>query len=202
MAALTGVGMVKSSFASEGRQMTDDENSVKLDCRLSTSGPQELNVEYRLINSGTDIYVLDNILNRLDGSLGPDPRRAYTLIGDHSELVLLKGLLPVPEGVQVELPEVPYANFVNSKSSIGTSFAVPRTLPYDNPYDYEARREVIVIRHAILRIGYVPAEAVAGRGQEIKIRGKTFFRFRYRDLIGWQRFIECPLGEVDLQLHT
>ena len=57
---------------------------------------------------------------------------------------------------------------VNSKSSIGTSFVSLRTLPYDNPYDYEASREVIVIRHAILRIGYVPAEAVAGRGQEIK----------------------------------
>ena len=66
----------------------------------------------------------------------------------------------------------------------------------------KSRREVIVIRRAVLRAGFVPADAVAGRGQEVKIAGETLFRFRYRDLIDRQRFVEYPLGEVNLQLRT
>lgn len=182
--------------------MRVNENSVALDCRIAESGPQELHIQYRLVNSGPAIYVLDHILNRVDGSLGPDARRAYTFVTDHSQLVLLKGLLPVPDGLQVELPEVPYASFVDANSAIANAFDIPRVLSYDNPYDYEFRREVIVIKRAVLRIGFVPADAVAGRGQEVKMAGKTLFRFQYRDLIGRQRFVECPLGEVNLQLRT
>ncbi len=194
--------MVQSLSASEGRHMTFKEDSVALDCQITKSGAQDLHIQYRLVNSGPAIYVLDQILNRANGALGPDANRVYTFIAENSRLVVLKGLLPVPDGLQVELPEVPYGRFVNANSAITSAFDIPRILSYDNPYDYESRQEVIAIKRAVLRVGFVFADAVAGRGQEVKIAGKTLFRFRYRDLIGRQRFVECPMGEVNLQLRT
>jgi hypothetical protein len=181
--------------------MTVKEGSVALDVRIAQRGPETLQIRYRLANSGPAIYVLDQILNRDDGRRGPDPARVYTIVTDNSQLVLLKGLLPVPDGMQVELPEVPYARFLDANSQIADAFDIQRTLAYDNPYDYESRGEVIEIRRAVLRVGFVPADAVAERGQEIKIAGKTLFRFRYRDLIGHQRFLEYPLGEMHLRLR-
>ena len=178
-----------------------NEGSVALEGRLVKSGPQMHRVEYRLQNKGPAIFVLDQILNRADGSRGPDPNRAYTFVVDGDQLVLLKGLLPVPPELQVELPEVPYARRLEANAARTGAFELPTVAAYDNPYDPDVRNEIVVIKRALLRVGFVPADAVAGRGQPVETAQGTCYRFRYRELVGLQRFVDCPLGEAELQLR-
>jgi len=179
--------------------MTVTDGSVAIEGRVEKSGPQTLRIQYRLQNSGPAIFVLDQILNRADGRLGPDPKRIYTFVVDGSELVLLKGLVPVPEGVQVEFPEVPYARLVEANATLAGEFEIPTVVLYDNPYDPDVRNEVVAIKRALLRVGFVPA--VAGGGQVVQTSLGDFYRLRYRDVVDRQRFVDCPLGAVELQLR-
>jgi hypothetical protein len=181
--------------------MTVKEGSVAIECRVEKSGPQTLRVQYRLQNAGPPIFVLDQILNKADGRRGPDPQRVYTFVVDGDQLVLLKGLVPLPEGVQVEFPDVPYGRLVEANASLTGAFELPTVVPYDNPYDFDARKEIVVIKRALLRVGFVPADAVASRAQPVQAAQGTFYRFRYHDLVGLQRFVDCPLGTVELQLR-
>ena len=188
-------------MAGNAADVQPHQDNVRLDARLAAKTGQTLAVEYRLSNLGTEaIFVLDNLLNRNDPRMGPDVTRSYTLLSGAGELVLFRGLLPVPEGLQVESPEVPYAQPLAAGQTVTRSFEFPAKLRSDHPYDDVSKAEVIEIRSLSLSVGFVAASLVEGLGQDVERAGQMFRRFSYRELIGHQMTVSTGLGPVDMQL--
>ena len=181
--------------------MQASQTVIALEGKLAPSGTQSFRVDYRVTNTGNEsVFILDQILNRSDGRMGPDPSRAYTLLGATGELVLFKGMLPIPDGLQVESPEIPYAQLLDAGKSATGSFEMSKIIPYDNPYDYEGAAEAIEIKSVTLQVGFVPSRLAAGMGEEIERQGRTYYRFRYGALAGRQSVASVSLGEAALQV--
>ncbi|TQF16615.1 hypothetical protein FJV41_07265 [Myxococcus llanfairpwllgwyngyllgogerychwyrndrobwllllantysiliogogogochensis] len=143
---------------------------VELKVESVTSGPEGLAVAYAVRNASSHAVLLVDGLPEWGptGYVGLAPERAYVdLSGDGA--VLLRQLVPVPENLDVEAPEVPALSRVEPGTTASRRLLVPLPLRTSMPYATgpEVTRELSAVRELRLRVGYLPA------ADDVRLHGAT-----------------------------
>jgi hypothetical protein len=168
---------------------TTKMGALELDGKLQALD-KEIVVSCRLINRGAeDLYIFDALYKVEDDKVVSDPALIYTVIQNQS-LTLFKGVLEIPEGLQVEIPDVPYGRLLKSGQQYSTTFSVPVPVPYNNPYDFEEEEGFVVCEEVRFRIGYAGAASLKTEPKSIRLGAETLHKVRYHDVIGVQQFVE------------
>lgn len=117
---------------------TNDGMRVELD--LVTASPERLRVRYRTGNPwGREVCVTNRLYSRDPaGGLSLDPNRVYIRIGEET-LHLAKRFVEVPEGMDVECPEVPFITVLQPGESLTEELDL--ALPAREAWPYEAFRD-------------------------------------------------------------
>lgn len=116
-------------------------------------------VEYRVFNdSSFTIYVFDRLYAApVRGVRAVDPALAYvTTEGD--QIIVGKFLLPVPRGLKVETPDIPYLAAVGPGDTLVGKIVLPLPLKIWNPYverDAASLNLYGSAREIVIRLGYI-----------------------------------------------
>lgn len=119
--------------------------------------PDALVVRYTLHGVGkAPIWVLDQLFStEPSGRYHLEPARAYVEARD-GVLVLSRALMPVPDDVDVESPEVPCARKLSPGETLTGELRVSLPPREDVPYRKGGPLDLATLRSVKLRIGYVP----------------------------------------------
>ena len=177
-------------------------NEMKAELQGSiTLAPHQLEAAYEITNlSGEEIFVLDGLF-RLEGTSKLDPSLVYTILEDDT-LTLFRGLLPIPKGVQVEVPEVPYARLLPPGGTLKGTIRVSLPLPYNQPYEWNEREETRTAKKLRMRIGYVAAKDVNPRPAARTVSETEVYRLGYRQVVDIQHFLETPVQDGVIKIHV
>ena len=158
-----------------------------------------LKVAYEIDNqSNEDIYVFDLMFRLAQGPV-LDSSLVYTVVEDDL-LTLFLGVLRIPEGLQVEIPDVPFARRLPAKETMKSVFKAPIPLPFRQPYEWNDREEMRFTSKIRLRIGYIFEKDLNPRPVMRKIGGVELFSVGYRQTIDVQRFLESQTSEVKMRV--
>lgn len=179
-------------------QVIMNDNSVSLRCSFNRTA-QRLQVAYKIENlSGVQIYVLDGMF-RLEGEPILDSQLAYTII-EGDLLNLFRGILWIPENLQVEAPDMPFARLLLSGGKLKGVIDSPVPLAFHQPYEWNDKQELRITQHVRLRIGYLAAHEVNPPPVMKMLSGGEVFYPKYRQVINIQRFLETPAQDETLSV--
>ena len=166
---------------------------VKLESNFIVSSDR-IKVDYKFSNlSAKNIFLFDKQYNLVDGRAVVDESKCYTLLSD-KKLILFRGVLVIPPYVQVEIPDMPYAQKVKPGESISTAFEIMYPVIYKNPYDWVEKEEVIAVKEYSLSLGYVISnDGILDKYEKVKIADQELYAFNYADIIGIQKLISSNL---------
>ena len=157
--------------------------------------PEELSVSYYIENKGSaNAYVLDALFELQDGRPRIEPSLVYTVV-EGDALTLLKGVLPIPPGLQVEAPEVPYARLLAPSAALEASFRLAKPVRYRNPYHYVDEAEILSCARVRLRVGCITQQGLESLPEEVQVKEAKLYRFGYRQAVRLQKFVETPLKD-------
>ncbi len=175
---------------------------VELKVESVTSGPEGLAVAYAVRNATSHAVLLVDGLPEWGptGYVGLAPERAYVdFSGD--DAVLLRQLVPVPENLDVEAPEVPALSRVEPGATASRRLLVPLPLRTSMPYPTgpEVTRELSTVRELRLRVGYVPDAADLRLHGAPESAGLTYRTAEYGQVLTRQQILDSgplPLDGV------
>ncbi|NNC07071.1 hypothetical protein HJC10_30010 [Corallococcus exiguus] len=133
------------------------------------------------------------------GHLTLAPERAYVDLSG-GKVVLSRMLLPVPEDLAVEAPEVPAVSRVEPGATANRRVVVPLPLRTALPYATgpEETRELSSVREVSLRVGYLPDADAMTLSQGKDAQGTPIQTPRYGPAVTAQRVLDSgPLPVTD-----
>jgi hypothetical protein len=102
------------------------------------------------------VWVVDELFTTSPaGYIHLEPERAY-VEAQGSVLVLTRALLPVPDDLDVESPEVPCVRRLSPGESLTGEIRVPLPPREEQPYRDARALDLATLRSVKLRIGYLP----------------------------------------------
>ncbi|RKG80179.1 hypothetical protein [Corallococcus terminator] len=132
---------------------------VELKVESVTREADTLAVTYAVHNrTSRAVLLVDGLWDvGFSGHLTLAPERAYVDLSG-GRVVLSRMLLPVPEDLMVEAPEVPAVSRVEAGATANRRAVVPLPLRTALPYPTgpEETRELPEVREVFLRVGYLP----------------------------------------------
>ncbi len=165
-----------------------------------TLGPTTLGLAYEVENrAGEDLYLLDAPFVLDHGMLTGAGFLGY-MIREERVLTVCRGVLRIPDGLQVEAPEVPYARVLRSGNTVGSSVASPLPLAYSNPYEWADGKQTYHFSAIRLRIGFVRAGEWLKRSETRLLDGREVLRLHYRDIIDLQQFADSPEQVISIEV--
>ena len=185
----------------ESQKMKRTMNSEKLKLQVTlTATGNKLRMAYAAENkSGRDVYLLDAPYRLLNGYPTGDSILGYTIV-ERDMLTLLRGVLRIPEGLQVEIPEMPYARLLLAGQKRQGVVESSMPLAFNNPYDWVDHEQVYKVRKVRLRIGYVFMSQLAPQPESVNMDGEMVYRVTYRQVIDVQQFAETPFQDFSITL--
>jgi hypothetical protein len=174
-------------------------NKVDFRGSITATGPR-FRASYEIENMlDEDIFILDVMFRLDDGSPVVDSSLFYTII-EGGLLTAFRGVIQIPEGMQVEVPDLPFARLLPAGKSLGGIIDAPLPLRFNQPYDWNDQVELRTTREVRLRIGYVIARDIDSAPPAFKLSDIEAYRLRYRDVIGVQCILEtrAQSGVVDI----
>jgi hypothetical protein len=159
------------------------DDQIDLSALVQEQTDTALSLRYRVRNrSESDAYLV-NRLFRL-GAQGPevDPGLVYITREDDGGVTLRKQMLPVPDHVKVETPELPYVTRLAAGGIFEETLRVGLPLVPYSPYE-SAQGPVGLGDIAMLRLtlGYVIADTALDV-REVKRPDGTYLRIAYEEL--------------------
>ncbi|QSQ11773.1 hypothetical protein [Myxococcus landrumensis] len=171
---------------------------VELKVESVSGGPEALGITYAVHNrSSRALFLLDGLPEwGPTGSVGIAPERAYVdLSGDGA--VLLRALIPVPEDLDVEAPEVPAVSRVEPGATASRRLVVPLPLRTSMPYatSPEVTRPLSAVRELRLRVAYLPDTGVLRLHGETQAKGQSYRTLEYGQAVSGQQLLDSgPLA--------
>jgi len=151
------------------------QEEVQLTYEISKSGDQHVRLVFDVKNGlPADIYLFTPLTDYRGQRFVPIPNRVYVFWEDQETLHLTKRLWPIPKGVSVYMPEVPYLTRVPMGATHHEDLQLPLPLLVNFPYRFpdaidEASRGTVVTSPAarlVFSIGYLVSKT-PGREQDI-----------------------------------
>ena len=173
-----------------------DDHTVTLTYTVKRLEKDSVSMDYAVRN-GRDhrIYVF-NLLYHTDryGNRTPDPELAYIHPEAGGPALIGKYLIPIPPGMKVESPEMPYLDALQAGQSLSGKIRLEYPLrvvdPYIPPAEHEKRLDAGKVR---LRIGFLdPAKAQKGEAliEAAKGAGAGHFQCDYGLGLLYQEIVE------------
>lgn len=186
---------VERSANPEGRVAQAD---VELKVESVSSGPEELAITYAVHNrSSRALLLLDGLPQwGPSGYVGIAPERAYVDLSGEGA-VLLRALIPVPEDIDVEAPELPAVSRVEPGATASRRLSVPLPLRTSMPYSNgpEVTRELSSVRELRLRVGYLPDTGDVRLHSEVQALGQSYRTLEYSQAVSRQQLLDSgPLA--------
>jgi hypothetical protein len=180
------------------REAVMNENGVKLRGSVAVT-PRNLQASYEIENrSGADIYILDALF-QLAAQPVVDPSLAYTVI-EGDLLTLFRGFLRIPEGLQVEAPDIPFARLLPAGGILKGIIDAPLPLRFHHPYEWPDKPEIRPTHKVRLRVGYVAAKELNPRPVAKRVGAAELYYLSYRQVIDVQSFLETPEQEATVPI--
>ena len=134
-----------------------DRNSIHLEAELRADN-RRLYVEYTVENRGAaDIVVLDHMYRtRRSGERVLDPRKLYVVLEADGTAHLTRSMIPIPPGLKVEYPEVPYGRILKPGESVRQTAIAALPLRPSHPYDDVVPPRAPVVRRVRFTLGVMP----------------------------------------------
>ncbi len=177
-----------------------NEINIKLRASIAVT-TQNLQVSYEIENrSKEDIYVFDAMF-RLEESPVIDSSLVYTVI-ENDLLTLFRGVLQIPEGLQVEAPDIPFARLLPTGGTHKSLIDAPAPLRFRHPYEWNDREEIRSTRKIRLQIGYVAAKDVNPRPKAKIVGQREVYYIEYRQVIDVQHFLETSAQNGKMQISV
>jgi hypothetical protein len=177
--------------------MTASTINATLSAAIRLTDAKRLEVQYRLTNdTGMTLCVFDKLYRtKLSGERVLDDKMAYVIFEDQKRIHLTRSLVPIPPGLKVEYPEVPYATLLPPRQSIEgkVSVVVPveEVRPYREPLEPGTGKER-VFDEVYFSLGVLPKTA------DLKLRelphvGEGVFSLSYADAIHQQKLMKSVM---------
>jgi hypothetical protein len=140
-----------------------------------------LQLSYRVVNpSDHPIYLVARLFRRSAAGFATDPNLVYTEV-KNGALQLTKAMIPVPDHIDVEVPEVPYVVKVEAGKAFDETLQVPVPVEPLHPYAGVKRvAEAHSFAKVELVIGWLADDGVkvdhvtrAGQPAELQIHHQT-----------------------------
>ncbi len=176
--------------------MTTTAEAATLTVTVEEVVDRQIRLSYELRNTGERPIYLFNRLARFGPTGSPtlDDNAVYSAI-EGDTLVLSRQLVPIPDGIRVEMPEVPGLSEVAPGASLKQSLTVVLPLQERNPYaagrqirTFERRQ----VRKLRLVMGYIKSDAIPTLMETQDSKGTVYKTVRYQDAVGQQKFIKSP----------
>ena len=134
-----GCGAPPKGMSTMRERFTSDDKGVRLDLEVQQTGKTPLRLSYVLRNTTSqNVYLINKLYSDLEA--GPDgvvfvtdPNLVYVDVREGG-VVLSKRIVPVPEDMDVELPEVPCASVVTPGGQFQETIEVALPVRPRTPY--------------------------------------------------------------------
>jgi hypothetical protein len=150
---------------------------------------KELLLSFTAVNQSADDLLIFNALYK-PGSGTPviNPNMVYTLL-EGDVLTITKAVLPIPPGIQVEIPDVPYGVKLAPGEVLQGDVTLSLPVRYYNPHDLVLVNDTIICKNVRLRLGYARFADVDSP-EPVQIDGRQYFRVKYRSALACQKVVE------------
>ncbi|WP_426754864.1 hypothetical protein [Myxococcus sp. Y35] len=173
------------------------EADVELKVKPVERTAEALVLSYEVHNRGAHaLWLVDGLYD--EGPTGRRqlaPDKAYVELGG-SHVVVARMLLPVPENMLVEAPEVPAVSRVDAGQTARRRVVLPLPLTAASPYGTEPAETLPLeaVRELRLRVGYVLDSPELRRHGAQEARGTVYETTEYGQTLKAQRVLEsAPL---------
>jgi len=139
--------------------MRTDDDGMRVELELVGEGPGSLRLRYRTGNPwGRELYLVNRLFaTDPTGAIALDPNRVYVTVKDGA-LHLAKMFVEVPDGMDVECPEVPFLTMLQPGEAFAEEFDLPLparlTWPYEPFRPGVPREEVAICERIDFSLGY------------------------------------------------
>ncbi len=136
------------------------EADVELKVKPVERTAEALVLSYEVHNRGARaLWLVEGLYDESpSGQRTLAPEKAYVALGGGGEVVVSRMLLPLPENLLVEAPEVPAVHRVDAGQTVRRRVVLPLPLTAVSPYDTGPAETLPLdaVKALRLRVGYVP----------------------------------------------
>ncbi|MEM3692670.1 MAG: hypothetical protein QXI39_01420 [Candidatus Bathyarchaeia archaeon] len=161
----------------------------------------QLKVWYRAENRRqAPIYLVDHLYQELQsGQRIPDERIFYAIFDEKiGRLELVKRFFPIPKGVEVESPVIPYVTPLPPLET--KEIEAILSLPLQEDYPYRPLRLGTSQREGVSNTAQVIIGCVSHfngiKVRELVVSGEHVFKISYLDLKRYQELLESPIFNI------
>lgn len=158
---------------------------VQLACEIVKRDDTEITLAYTVKNGlPCDIYLFDPLTDFRGQQFVPIHNRVYVFWDDDDLLHVTKRLWPVPEDVDVYMPEVPYLTRVAAGAEIREELRLPIPLIVNFPYRWidEDEPHSLVTRDSkqmLFSIGYLAAKDPQTGDEIVPTKAGEYYQVGY-----------------------
>lgn len=179
--------------------MANRSQEITLVMRQMEAKAGRLMVSAEVVNrSGEEVLLFDALHEGAGASI--PPALVYTVI-EGRVLHLVKAVLKIPYGVQVEIPDVPYARLLKAEETRAILIDLPLPVPYHNPYDLDVEDSIVECSQIGLSVGYAIRSALRGPLETSTVNGTVYITVPYQAAVAAQRIVDSPLSRLAVSVH-
>jgi hypothetical protein len=191
-------------------QAQSTHEGIALECEVTRFDSEMLELSYRVLNdSGDSIFLLTPLTELGDEGLVEVPDKVYATIEPDGALRLAKQAWPVPDDVDVYLPEVPHLTEVPSghyfEETVRSPLPVRISYPYRESDPVQPQRAPVPVpseaTSLVLWIAYIADEYAARSMRPDDADRGTTSDSSYDELCGHQSILHRELTDVRIPVQ-
>jgi hypothetical protein len=189
-----------ASETKEQHMGVSDSVTLRLDWAITDT---QIAAQYEVLNDGTQqLLVFDRLYETArSGTRTVQPELAYTSVEATGMLGIEKLVAPLPEDIDIEQPDLPYARLLGPGDSLTGRATVARPVrlhpPYPQGYSLTKASRASAV---MLRLGYAPFEEAAAP-RAIRANEETLYSVRHAWARPRQRLLESAPVELDVDIE-
>ena len=181
--------------------------TISLSTTFDKKSAQHGVLSYRVSNhSQQDIYLLTPLTDNRGGHILAMPPRVYVQMVDAKLVQLSKQVWPIPDMLDVYMPEMPFLTKLPAGQSFTEDLQLPLPLISNFPYRFYAdagkniqRRAVnVVAQSLVFSIAYVGQDVMQAAGALTPEPGQSYFSLSYGDAVAKQQVLTSNKIAVDV----
>jgi hypothetical protein len=156
-------------------------------------------ITYQFTNDrSTVLYVFDGLTRTYQSSEQIIDHSLAYVIDRNGKIYVGKFIVPIPKGLKVEAPEIPYLTMLAPGATLQGNIDLNLPIRMNHPYlDLEDTEQLTIIQNIVIQIGFIDSASISADEAVIEpalgIR-KRLFRCDYGYGIEYQEFEEIPLS--------
>lgn len=185
--------------------MNQNTVSAMLDAKIILDRTPKIRVEHDLANEGSEeVGVFDRFFRTTrSGQRVLDQTLSYVIFESGNTIHITRSVIPIPMGLKVEVPEVPYLSILPPGQRLQKIVEVPVPVKEYKPYeDIETRvgGRKVTFTHVYFSIGVLPnPRSPEARLKELTHVGQGIYSVCYEYAVSRQRLVKTDLVRLTVE---